>query len=90
MQHVVRFLICFTANLLQNQPVKEFFENRLRVAGVTADLAAYRLVYDSRHLQADCQEPGSAPEPYAGQSSMGYFYLYLYSNDYESINQSRL
>jgi len=50
MQHVVRFLICFTANLLQNQPVKEFFENRLRVAGVTADLAAYRLVYDSRHL----------------------------------------
>jgi len=28
-------------------------------------LAAYRRVYDSRHLQADCQEPGSAPEPYA-------------------------
>ena len=27
--------------------------------------AAYRRVYDSRHLQADCQEPGSAPEPYA-------------------------
>jgi len=26
---------------------------------------AYRRVYDSRHLQADCQEPGSAPEPYA-------------------------
>ena len=24
-----------------------------------------RRVYDSRHLQADCQEPGSAPEPYA-------------------------
>jgi len=23
--------------------------------------------------QADCQEPGSAPEPYARQSSMGYF-----------------
>jgi len=21
--------------------------------------------YDSRHLQADCEEPGSAPEPYA-------------------------
>ena len=41
----------------------------LRVAGVTADLgkvmAAYRRVYDSRHLQADCQEPGSAPDPYA-------------------------
>jgi len=45
----------------------------LRVAGVTAGLAEsngslYRRVYDSRHLQADCQqcqEPGSAPEPYA-------------------------
>jgi len=38
----------------------------LRVAGVTAGLAkvmaAYRWVYDSRHLQADCQVPGSAPE----------------------------
>jgi len=42
----------------------------LRVARVTASLAEsngslYRRVYDSRHLQADCQEPGSAPEPYA-------------------------
>ena len=27
-------------------------------------MPAYRRVYDSRHLQADCQEPGSAPEPY--------------------------
>ena len=35
-------------------------------------MAAYRWVYDSRDLQADCQEPGSAPEPYAWQSSMGY------------------
>ena len=34
-------------------------------------MAAYRRVYDSRHLQADCQEPGSAPK----QSSMGYLYL---------------
>jgi len=25
-------------------------------------MAANRRVYDSRHLQADCQEPGSAPE----------------------------
>ena len=25
-------------------------------------MTAYRRVYDSRHLQADCQEPGSAPE----------------------------
>ena len=35
-------------------------------------MAAYRLVYDSYNLQADCQEPGSAPEPYARESSMGY------------------
>jgi len=32
------------------------------VAGVTE---AYRRVYDLRQLQADCQEPGSAPELYA-------------------------
>jgi len=37
----------------------------LMVARVTAGLATYRRVYDSRHLQADCQEPGSVPEPYA-------------------------
>ena len=42
-------------------------------------MAAYRRVYDSRHLQADCQEPGSAPELYARQSSMGY--LFLVSDD---------
>jgi len=35
----------------------------LRVVGVTAGLAAYHRVYDSRHLQADCQELGSSPEP---------------------------
>ena len=28
-------------------------------------MAAYRRVYDSRRLQADYQEPGSAPESYA-------------------------
>jgi len=39
-------------------------------------MAAYRRVYDSRHLQADCQEPGSAPEPYTRLSSMGYLYLF--------------
>jgi len=38
-------------------------------------MATYRRVYDSRGLQADCQEPGSAPEPYPQQSSMGYLYL---------------
>ena len=29
-------------------------------------MAACR-VYDSRHLLADCQEPGSAPEPHANR-----------------------
>jgi len=43
-------------------------------------MAAYRRVYDSRHLQADCQEAGSSPEPYAGQSSMGC--LYLFTSDF--------
>ena len=41
----------------------------LRVSGVTAGLAesngSLPPVYDSHHLQADCQEPGSALEPYA-------------------------
>jgi len=41
-------------------------------------MAAYRRIYDSPHLQADCQEPGSAAEPYAGQSSMGYLYLFIF------------
>ena len=40
-------------------------------------MAAYRRVYDSRHLLADCQEPGSAPTPYARQSSMGYLYVFI-------------
>ena len=39
-------------------------------------MAAYRRVYDSRHLQADCQEPGSAPEAYARYSSIGNLYLF--------------
>ena len=52
----------------------------LRVVGVTAGLVQSngnlpRRVYDSRYLQADCQEPGSVPEPYAWRSSMGYLYL---------------
>jgi len=49
-------------------------------------MAAYRRVYESRHLQADCQEPGSAPELYAQQSSMGYLYLLLY---YQSSRRMR-
>ena len=43
-------------------------------------MAAYRQVYDSRHLLADYQELGSAPEPYVRQSSMGY--LYFFTSDY--------
>jgi len=39
-------------------------------------MAAYRQVYDWRHLQADYQEPGSAPEPYARYSSMATFIFY--------------
>ena len=50
----------------------------LRVARVTVGVAesngSLRRVYDSRHLQADCQKPGSAPEPYAEQSSTVYLY----------------
>ena len=43
-------------------------------------MAAYRRVYDSRHLQADYQEPGSAPKPYVRQSGIGY--LYFFTSDY--------
>jgi len=53
-------------------------------------MAAYRRVYDSRHLQADCQEPRSAAEPYARQSSMGYPYLYRivsYCVVYETVKR---
>ena len=52
-------------------------------------MAAYRQVYDSHHLQADCQEPGSAPEPHARHSSMGYLYFYMSSYiSVSSIHQS--
>jgi len=40
-------------------------------------MAAYRRVYDSRHLQADVQEPGSAPKPYDRQSSMGHLSFFI-------------
>ena len=42
-------------------------------------MAAYYRVYDSCHLQADCQEPGSAPKPYARQLSTGYLYPFFTS-----------
>jgi len=43
-------------------------------------MAAYRQVYDSLQLQADYQEPGSAPKPYVRQPSIGY--LYFFTSDY--------
>jgi len=38
-------------------------------------MAAYHQVYDSHHLQADFQEPGSAPEPYTRYRVWATFYL---------------
>jgi len=66
-----------------HQPAK-LVATLLRVAGVTAGLAKSNGSLPpgftgSRHLQADCQEPGLAPEPYARQSSMGYLYLLVYA-----------
>jgi len=49
-------------------------------------MAAYRRIYDSRHLPADCQEPGSAPEPNDRQPSMGY--LHLYDPQTATVSQS--
>jgi len=51
-------------------PAAKLVAALLRVARVTAGLvesngSLYRRVYDSHNVQADCQEPGSAPEPYA-------------------------
>jgi len=52
-------------------------------------MAAYHRVYDSRHLQADCQEPGSPPEPYARQSSVGYLFTVSVSPRTGQQQQSR-
>jgi len=49
-------------------------------------MVAYRRVYDSCHLQADCQELGLAPEPYARQWRMGYFYLFSASFESGSLH----
>jgi len=61
----------------------KFLAALLKVARVTVGLAesndsqAYLCrVYDSCHLRADCQEPGSAPEPYGRQSSIDYLNLF--------------
>ena len=41
-------------------------------------MAAYHRVYDSHHLQADCQEPGSAPEPYLGNRVWATFTFFMF------------
>jgi len=51
-------------------------------------MAAQHRFYDSRHLQADCQEPGSAPEPYAQQSSMGYLLVHCSAADGSVVSVS--
>jgi len=46
-------------------------------------MAAYRRVYDSHHLQADCQEPGSAPVIEYGLPLpfLGYLFPKFYENE---------
>jgi len=53
-------------------------------------MAAYHRVYDSRHLQADCQEPRSAPGPYARQSSMGCLYLLMCQKKAVDPNETQI
>ena len=45
-------------------------------------MAAYSRVYDSRHLQADCREPGSAPNR---QSSTGYLYGHTHTHTHRQV-----
>jgi len=40
-------------------------------------MEAYRRVYDSHHLQADCQEPGSVRNPTLGYRVWATFLLIL-------------
>jgi len=61
-----------------SSPRQTVYTHRACVHQAVKLVAAYRRVYDSCHLQADCQEPGSAPEPYARQLSMGYLYVLLF------------
>ena len=65
----------------------------LRVARVTAGLAesncTYPLVYDSRHLQADCQEPGSALDTLGNQVWATFYTPAFYSiSSFHSIRSS--
>ena len=49
-------------------------------------MAAYRRIYDSHLLQADCQEPLSAPEPYTQQSSMVYLVYSIADSNPDAVN----
>ena len=55
----------FTVRLSKKFATKSHLHNPPHLQAWRKVMAAYRRVYDSRHLQAYCQEPGSAPELYA-------------------------
>jgi len=40
-------------------------------------MAAYRRVYDSRHLQADCKEQGSAPDKLGNRVGLWATFTFL-------------
>jgi len=48
-------------------------------------MAAYRRVYDSRHLQADCQELGSAPQSTLGNRVSAIPFLSLFYATFSSF-----
>jgi len=54
-------------------------------------MAVYRRVYDSRHLQADCQEPGSVPEPTLGSrvwATFTFLHARLFAFDLKLFKQN--
>jgi len=52
-------------------------------------MAAYRRVCDSRHLQADCKEPASAPEPYARHQVLATIFTVKYAYRLEHSNSGK-
>jgi len=66
---VAEWLACWTQEQKGNSLRQTVHTHRASVHQaaklVAAVMAACRRVYDSRHLQADCQELGSDPEPSA-------------------------
>jgi len=48
-------------------------------------MTTYRRVYDSRHLQADCQKPGSAPKRHAGNRVWATFFTFAFLLDADDI-----